>query len=146
MEKILLRIESYTAQGVRGAELAISGVSLLFSIPLGANAPAILLVGPTIGRPLGVRHKLAPARIANLMDCSVNTMFYILPWHNAVIVWFITLTTVSQQYDIVAPSLTASLMNPYSWALIVVLFISIVTGWNRTYAEPQEDSAQQATT
>ncbi|WP_311950915.1 Na+/H+ antiporter NhaC family protein [Halomonas piscis] len=85
MEKILLRIESYTAQGVRGAELAISGVSLLFSIPLGANAPAILLVGPTIGRPLGVRHKLAPARIANLMDCSVNTMFYILPWHNAVI-------------------------------------------------------------
>src|SRR5690625_7577035 len=33
-------------------------------------APAILLVGPTLGRPLGRKYDLAPARIANLMDRS----------------------------------------------------------------------------
>jgi len=134
MDRILAKLEVQAAKGVRSAELMIVGVSLLFSIPLGANTPAILLVGPTLARPLGLRNNLAPARTANLLDCSVCTLFYMLPWHNAVIVWYATVLAVATQYDIAAPSLASALLNPYAWALLAVLFFSVITGWNRKYA------------
>ena len=133
MTKVLERLESHATRGVRSAELAIAGITLLFTVPLGANAPAILLVGPTIGRPLGMRHNLAPARIANLMDCSANTVFYMLPWHNAVIIWYATVLATATQYKLPMISILSAGMNPYAWSLIVVLLVSIVTGWNRQY-------------
>jgi len=134
MLKLLRRLEKSAARGVRSAELMISGITLLFTVPLGANAPAILLVGPTIGRPLGEDKNLHPARIANLMDCAANTVFYMLPWHNAVIIWYATMVATSAQYDLPLPSIASAFLNPYAWTLIVVLLISIITGWNRWYA------------
>lgn len=143
MGRLLDVLQRKAAQGVRSAELTIAGITLLFTVPLGANAPAILLVGPTIGRPLGLRYKLAPARIANLLDCSANTVFYMLPWHNAVIIWYATLVTTAAQYDLPLPSIVSAALNPYAWTLLAVLLISILTGWNRTYAEPDPEDAQR---
>ncbi|MGB7447490.1 MAG: Na+/H+ antiporter NhaC family protein [Ornithinimicrobium sp.] len=134
MLKLLRRLERSAARGVRSAELMISGITLLFTVPLGANAPAILLVGPTIGRPLGEDKNLHPARIANLMDCAANTVFYMLPWHNAVIIWYATMVATAAQYDLPLPSIASAFLNPYAWTLIVILLISILTGWNRWYA------------
>lgn len=140
MLKLLHRLEKSAARGVRSAELMISGITLLFTVPLGANAPAILLVGPTIGRPLGEDKNLHPARIANLMDCAANTVFYMLPWHNAVIIWYATMVATSAQYDLPLPSIASAFLNPYAWTLIVVLLVSIITGWNRWYAPTKEES------
>ncbi|MEO8851796.1 MAG: Na+/H+ antiporter NhaC family protein [Allobranchiibius sp.] len=137
MASLLAKLEKRAANGIRSAELMIAGITLLFTVPLGANAPAILLVGPTIGQPMGAKHGLAPARIANLLDCSANTVFYMLPWHNAVIIWYATLTTTAAQYKLPLPSITSGFLNPYAWALLIVLFISIMTGWNRQMAEPE---------
>lgn len=142
MARILARLQTRAAKGVRSAELTIVGVSLLFSIPLGANAPAILLVGPTLARPLGMSHNLAPARTANLLDCSVCTVFYMLPWHNAVIVWYATLLVAAGEYGLPTPSIAAAFSNPYAWALLVVLLVSIVTGWNRQYAAANPSTAR----
>lgn len=135
MEKILRKLEKQAAKGVRSAELTIVGVTLLFSIPLGSNAPTILLVGPTLARPLGLSHNLAPARTANLLDCTVCTVYYMLPWHNAVIVWFATVVLAANQNGLPIPSIGAAFLNPYAWALLVVLLISVLTGWNRKYAK-----------
>lgn len=145
MRMILSKLEARAARGVRSAELTIVGVSLLFSIPLGANAPAILLVGPTLARPLGMRHNLAPARTANLLDCSVCTVFYMLPWHNAVIVWYATTLVTADEYGLVAPSIGAAFANPYAWALLAVLLLSVVTGWNRRYAEGNLSTTRPST-
>lgn len=143
MGRILARLEKRAAKGVRSAELIIAGITMLFTVPLGANAPAILLVGPTLGRPLGRAHNLAPARIANLMDCSANTVFYMLPWHNAVIVWYATVLVTANDLGLPAPSIGTAALNPYSWALIGVLLVSILTGWNRKYGdEPDFANAQ----
>ncbi len=139
------KLEVQAAKGVRSAELTIVGVSLLFSIPLGANAPAILLVGPTLARPLGLRHNLAPARTANLLDCSVCTVFYMLPWHNAVIVWYATVLVAAGEHGIPTPSIAAAFANPYAWALLVVLLVSVLTGWNRTYAESRVPAPSPST-
>lgn len=122
------------AKSVRQAEATIIMVSLLASIPIAANAPAILLVGPSIVKPLGEKYNLAPARKANLMDCSVCTLFFILPWHIAVIVWYSTLSSTADTWNVAKPLISAALLNPYCWALLIVLMVSVVTGWNRQYA------------
>ncbi|MCW4458034.1 Na+/H+ antiporter NhaC family protein [Microbacterium sp. MPKO10] len=134
MEKVLAGLRKRAAKGVRSAELTIVAVTVLFTIPLGSNAPAILLVGPTIARPLGLGHRLTPSRTANLLDCSANTVFYMLPWHNAVIVWFVTVLAAANAHDLPAPSIAAAFLNPYAWSLLVVLLVSILTGWNRRYS------------
>lgn len=133
MGRLLASLEKRAGGGLRRAELMISGITLAFTVPLGANAPAILLVGPTIGRPLGVSKKLAPARIANLMDCAANTVFYMLPWHNAVIIWYATMITAAAKYGLPLPSIASAFLNPYAWMLLLVLLFSILTGWNRSF-------------
>lgn len=141
MAAVLERLQRRAAQGVRSAELTIIAITVLFTIPLGANAPAILLVGPTIGKPLGEQYSLSPARRANLLDCSACTMFYMLPWHNAVIVWFSTTVATASEYGIDAPGISAAFLNPYAWALLVVIIVSAITGWNRSYSTVRQTAA-----
>lgn len=133
MELILKKFNEGFVKNVRDAELSIISVTLLASIPIAANAPAILLVGPSFVKPLGEKFNLAPARKANLMDCSVCTLFFMLPWHIAVIVWYGALTAASETWHIALPSITSAFINPYSWALLAVILFSAITGWNRKY-------------
>lgn len=133
MTWMLSKVQKAAARGVRSAELIIIGLGVLFTIPLGANAPAILMLGPTIAKPLGETFRLAPERRANLLDCAVCTVFYVLPWHNAVIVWYGVVLTTAATYGFATPSIWDALLNPYAWALLLVVVVSAITGWNRTY-------------
>jgi hypothetical protein len=77
------------------------------------------------------------------MDCAVCTIFFILPWHIVVAAWYAAVVSAAESFGLAAPSISAALYNPYSWALFGVLLFSAITGWNRRYAEP--DSAQTET-
>lgn len=133
MNSILKWAERTIAKTVRQAELSIIFVTILASIPIAANAPAELLVGPSFVKPIGKKFNLAPARRANLMDCSVCTIFFTMPWHIAVIVWYGALASSSQAFNLPLPSIWSALMNPYNWTLLAVLFFSVFTGWNRKF-------------
>jgi len=133
MDKILTWTQDVIAKTVRQAELSIIFVTIFASIPISANAPAELLVGPSFVKKLGQKFKLAPARRANLMDCSVCSIFYTLPWHIAVVVWFGAVTTAANEWGIFAPSIAAAALNPYSWSILAVLLFSAITGWNRKF-------------
>lgn len=119
-------------------------VTIIASIPIAANAPAELLVGPSLVKPIGKKFGLAPARRANLMDCAVCTLFFTLPWHIAVATWYSQVLNAAQQYNISAPGVSVALYNPYSWTLLAVLIFSIMTGWNRKMAQPGEEDAGEA--
>jgi Na+/H+ antiporter NhaC len=110
----------------------------LASIPIAANAPALLLVGPSFVKPLGEKFNLAPARRANLMDCAVCTIFFILPWHIAVIVWYGAVAAAAETWNVALPSIWSAMYNPYTWALLAVLLFSVLTGWNRKFAAPEQ--------
>lgn len=142
MDAILNWALKTVAKTVRQAEAAIVFVTILFSIPIAANAPALMVVGPSFVKPLGEKFKLAKARRANLMDCAVCSLFFTLPWHIAVIVWYGALVSASESYQIPLPSIQAALLNPYCWALLLVLGISVFTGWNRRF-ENTEDVSQK---
>lgn len=134
MRKILESAEKFIAKNVKQAEMFIVGVTIAASIPISANAPAELLVGPSLVRPVGRRFNLAPARAANLMDCAVCTIFFILPWHIAVAAWYGAIVSACEAHGIPTPPVSSALYNPYSWALLAVLLFSIATGWNRRFA------------
>jgi len=138
MQSILSWAEKTIARNVRQAELSTIFVTILASIPIAANAPAELLVGPSFVKPIGERFNLAPARRANLMDCAVCTIFYTLPWHICVIVWYGALVSASQAFNIPLPSIWTAAINPYTWSLLGVLLFSAFTGWNRKYADVNE--------
>ena len=78
------------------------------------------------------------ARRANLMDCAVCTVFFILPWHICVAAWYGALSSSAEAYGITAPPLSSALYNPYSWALLGVLLFSALTGWNRKFMQDGE--------
>lgn len=133
MSEILSKAEKFIVRSVRQAEFFIVGVTIAASIPLSANAPAELLVGPTLVRPVGKKFGLTPARSANLMDCAVCTIFFILPWHIAVAAWHGAISAACELHGIPTPSISTAFYNPYSWALLVTLIFSIQTGWNRKF-------------
>jgi len=139
MRRILSFAEKTMVSTVRQAELFIIGVTILASIPISANAPALLLVGPSIVRPIGEKFKLAPSRRANVMDCSVCTVFFILPWHIVVAAWYAAVISAAESFNITAPPITSALYNPYTWALLFVLIVSVLTGWNRKF-DSEEDA------
>jgi Na+/H+ antiporter NhaC len=126
------------AKTTRQAELSVILVTILASIPIAANAPALLLVGPSFVKPLGEKFNLAPARRANLMDCAVCTIFFILPWHIAVIVWYGAVAAAAETWNVALPSIWSAVYNPYTWALLAVLLFSVLTGWNRKFAAPEQ--------
>ncbi|WP_374055116.1 Na+/H+ antiporter NhaC family protein [Rossellomorea sp. FM04394] len=139
MSKLLKLIQKSVAKTVRKAEAAIILVTLIVSIPIANNAPALMVIGPSFVKPLGEKFRLAPSRRANLMDCAVNTIFFILPWHVAVIVWHSTLATTAETYNIPLPSILVAAFNPYTWGLLLVLVFSVITGWRRTFSEQRQE-------
>lgn len=138
MEDFIEWATSYVADTTRSGELSTIGVALAASIPLAANVPAILL-SADYGQRIADSYGIHRARVSNLLDCSVCTLFYMLPWHNAVIVWYTMVLNAANEYNLAAPPITAAFTNWYAWALLGVLLVSAVTGWNRSYASDDID-------
>lgn len=123
----LLNALGKVAKSPRSAEFVISFMIIILSALMGLNAPAILAVGASFAKPLGQKHGISPYRIANLLDAQSNTFVYALPWTPAIIY------TISFAKDSAAP-LTAVEVTPYvlySYAMLAVMFISIIFGIGR---------------
>ena len=131
LASILKKLEKHVVKNVKQSELFIIFITVLSSIPIASNAAAELLVGPSLVKPLGEKFNLTPARRANLMDCSVCSIFYTIPWHIAVVVWYGSLQSAADLFKIQGIPLSSSFLNPYSWTLLMVIIISALTGWNR---------------
>jgi len=138
LAKILKKLEKSIVKNVKQAELFIVFSTVLASIPIASNAAAELLVGPSLVKSLGAKFNLAPARKANLMDCAVCSVFYTLPWHIAVVVWYGAIQSAADSFQLPRLPISVSFLNPYSWALLAVILISALTGWNRKFVNQNQ--------
>jgi len=129
MEEIVNWAQRSFIKSRRQAELAILTVTHLVTIPVSANTPCEVLLGPTFVKPIAERFGIAPERAANLLCCSVCTLFYMMPWHIVCALWYNTVTQTAAQYDIASPSITGAFALPFNWALFFVIYISAITGW-----------------
>lgn len=124
---MLLKSLGKIAKTPFSAELTISLMVIILSALMGLNAPAILAVGASFAKPLSKQHGISPYRTANLMDAQSNTLVYCLPWTPAMIY------TLGFAADSSAP-LTAVQIMPcvfYSFAMIAVMFVSMIFGIGR---------------
>lgn len=144
MESVLKWSLNHLVKSVRQAEFSIVFVTFLVSVPIAANAPALLLIGPSFVKLIGEKFQLSAERTANLMSCAVNSLFYMIPWHIIVIVWYGVLTTAAQEWNLPLPSIGSAFIHPYGWAIIAVVFFSIITGWNRTFASSEDKKSDSA--
>ena len=96
---------------------------------------AILAVGKVV-RDLGERVGLSRYRRANVLDVSVCTYPFLLPFFIPTILAS-SLTGGHPEMARVTPW-EAGLHNAHSWALLAVLLLALVTGWGRAPAPESE--------
>ena len=131
MEDIVNWVQKTFIKTARQAEITIIASTVLITIPISANVPAEVLLGTTFVKPLSQRFGIAPERAADLLCCSACTIFYMLPWHIVCALWFNTVSHAAAEYGLVSPPITSALLMPYAWALLLVLFLSAITGWQK---------------
>jgi Na+/H+ antiporter NhaC len=124
----LLRAARARATGPRSAEAWIFATVSAAVILTTHAVVAILAVGP-LARDAGASFGLGPYRRANLLDVTVCTYPFLLPFFIPTIL----ASALTGGFD-GAPRLspwTAGLHNAHSWALLAVMVVAIVTGWGR---------------
>lgn len=147
MDSILKFIMKNLGDSKIKSELIIFFSTAASSLLVSANAPSQLLVGPTIVRPIGEKQGISAERRSNLMSAAVCSIFYMMPWCLAVMVWYSAIETAAINSNIAVPSAAISFIAPYPWALFLVTMFSIFTGWKR-YAknDTQSESETKAVT
>ena len=88
---------------------------------------AILAVGP-LTREAGASFGLGPYRRANLLDTTVCTWPFLLPW------FIPTILAASLTASVDAPRLSAlqiGLANLHSWALLAMVAMAVMLGYGR---------------
>lgn len=137
----LLNALGKIANTAKSAEFVISGMIIILSALMGLNAPAILAVGASFAKPLSEKYGISPYRTANLLDAQSNTLVYSMPWTPAIIY------AIGFAKDSAAP-LAAIQVTPYvlySWAMLAVMFVSIIMGIGR-YDNMKSSAKEKALT
>lgn len=121
---------------VRGAEArivaAVSGAVLLTT----HSVVAILTVGDLANR-IGGAAGLSPYRRANLLDVTVCTYPFLLPYFlPPILTSSATVAGVAAGMPRVSP-LAAGMTNVYSWTLLAIVLMAVVTGYGRELAMPR---------
>ena len=114
----------------RGAELTIFGAVSAACILTTHSVVAILATGQ-VARELGEAHGIAKTRRANLLDVTVCTYPFLLPFFIPTI---LASTTTLSGEEAGMPHVSAwiaGLHNLHSWGLLAVLGVSIVVGKRR---------------
>ena len=127
---------SSVARTARGTELLIMIGAMLTTLLVGGVTSASTLTFGPIADELGAKQEIHPYRRANLLTGFANTFPAILPFISAFI--FISLSVLD---PMVAESSYLPSVSPmemfcgafYPMILFVVLFVSILTGWDRIY-------------
>lgn len=114
----------------RGAELRMFAAVSTAVILTTHSVVAILAAGPVVRR-LGEAGGIGRYRRANILDTTVCTYPFLLPFFIPTILAAST-TRSGEAFGVPATTaLDAGLRNAYSWALLLVVLIAIVSGWGR---------------
>ena len=133
----LVRDEGAAPESPRRSELRIFGVTSVAVIVTTHSVMAILAVGDLV-RKSGTRAGIGRFRRANLLDMTVCTYPFLFPFF---IPTLLASSATGSGAAFGVPRVTAldaGLANPYSWALLAVIVVAILTGWGRTESPTRE--------
>jgi Na+/H+ antiporter NhaC len=128
----LVRAAAGRAQSARTAEWWIVGVVSGAVLLTTHSVVAILATGP-FARETGQRFQIAAYRRANLLDMTVCTWPFLLPWFLPTIL-SASASTGAESFGMPPVSaLTVGVHNTYAWALVLAVILSVVTGYGRRW-------------
>jgi Na+/H+ antiporter NhaC len=114
----------------RRAELWIFGATSLAVLLTTHSVVAMLAVG-SFASAIGERQGLSRARRANVLDVTVCTYPFLLPYFiPTILASSLSQAGVEHGLPRISPW-QAGLLNLHSWGLLVVLLFAILTGWGR---------------
>jgi len=116
----------------RGAELWIFSTVSAAVLLTTHSVVAILAVGPFTRR-LGERLRIGPYRRSNLLDVTVCTYPFLLPY---CIPTILAASLIAGSGPSPISPAVAGLHNFHSWALLLVIVTAIVTGYGRADSPP----------
>ncbi|NIM00112.1 MAG: hypothetical protein GTN89_04235 [Acidobacteria bacterium] len=115
-------------RSARGAELSIFGITSACVLLTTHAVVAILTVGG-VARRLGERFAVGANRRANLLDLTVSTYPFVLPWFIPTV---LAAGMTGQAEGVPRLAVTqVGLFNFHSWALFAIALIAMITGWGR---------------
>jgi Na+/H+ antiporter NhaC len=138
--KRLVEAATRGAKSAAQAEWRIFGTISAAVLLTTHSAVAILAVGE-LTRDAGKRFGLSAYRRANLLDVTVCTYPFLLPFFIPTI---LAASTTAGYEAFGMPRLSAwtiGLHNAHSWALLVVILLAISTGWGRKFV-PEENEGR----
>lgn len=131
---LLERLVAFAATRARtavGAEWWIVGTVSAAVMLTTHSVVAVLMTGPFASE-TGARHGLSAYRRANLLDLSVCTWPFLLPWFlPTILASTATRDAAALGMPAVGP-LTIGMQNTYAWALVAMVLLMIVTGYGRS--------------
>jgi Na+/H+ antiporter NhaC len=128
----LVRAATGRARSARAAEAWIVGVVSAAVLITTHSVVAILAVG-AFARQTGETFGLSRYRRANLLDLTVCTWPFLLPWFLPTI---LAASAAAQSTQYGMPALTAAqigVWNTYAWALVVAVLIAVAVGYGRAW-------------
>jgi Na+/H+ antiporter NhaC len=127
----LARTDRARANDARGAEFRIFA-SVSAAVLLTTHSVVAILTVGELARRLGEAVGLTRYRRANLLDVTVCTYPFLLPYFIPPIL-AASATSAGEAYGVprVSP-FDAGMCNVYSWALLVIVLVAIVTGYGRS--------------
>ena len=130
--KRLVHAAERRAQSSRTAEWWIVGVVSGAVLITTHSVVAILAVGP-FAKQAGERFGLSRYRRANLLDLTVCTWPFLLPWFLPTIL--AASASAGGEYFGMPPqtALSIGLHNTYAWALVAAVLIAVITGYGRRW-------------
>jgi Na+/H+ antiporter NhaC len=128
----LVRAVERRATTARGAEAWIVGTVTAAVMLTTHSVVAVLMTGP-FAKETGERHGVSAYRRANLLDLTVCTWPFLLPWFlPTILASGATRGAVGLGMPAVSP-LLVGVHNTYAWALIGVVGVAVVTGYGRAW-------------
>ncbi|MFC7155512.1 Na+/H+ antiporter NhaC family protein [Halomarina halobia] len=130
------------ATSVRRTELTMVVGTAMVNAMITINTAAEIAIAPYIAR-LGERFNINGYRRANILDANTSALGYIFPWAGGVLVGYVTISQLPNQYEWFTP---AMVVNPvqvwpfvfHGWLLVAVFVFAALTGYGREYITDRE--------
>jgi Na+/H+ antiporter NhaC len=137
----LVRAAAGQATSARMGEWWIVGVVSAAVLLTTHSVVAILATGP-FARQTGERFGLSRYRRANLLDLTVCTWPFLLPWFLPTIL-AASASAGAERFGMPPQTaLTIGLHNTYGWALVLAVLVAVITGYGRRWEqEPAPDAS-----
>ena len=115
----------------RSAELTVAIVDVLLCFLTVANSVVIVMEGPIAKKVLVEKHGITPDRSANLLDAVSCFAMCIIPYSFAPMLAIMFAASSGAPVDFSVNSVV--LYSFHGWGLGLVMLLSILTGWGRTF-------------